>query len=234
MSLAAVGSPANGTQQANRTPPELTLWVMTRLAEMAIRLQRPTEAQRWFDAAFKLGITDQFLLGAYADFLLAQQRPAEVLALLANWERSDVLLLRLALAGKATGDQRAKNWATQMQDRLSAAAQRGDRLHEQEAARFELDVQGQKTAALAYASRNYEVQKEPRDAHILLRAALAAGDGAAAAPALAWLKQSGYQDPALAQLAQQLSALPGGSSPNSSSIAQPGASAGASRIGTKP
>ena len=35
------------------------------------------------------------------DFLLAQKRPKEVIELLKDWERSDVLLLRLALAGKA-------------------------------------------------------------------------------------------------------------------------------------
>ena len=184
--------------------PELLLWAYTRLAEMAIRLQKSDAAEQYFKSALKLGVIDQFLLGAYADFLLAQQRPAEVLTLLAGWERSDILLLRLALAGRTTNDARATDWTNQLRDRFQAAAQRGDRLHEQEAARFELDLQGNAAKALAAASSNYTVQKEPRDAEILMRTALAAGQAKAAQPALDWLRTSRYEDPPLDKLAQQL------------------------------
>ncbi|HWI80628.1 MAG TPA: hypothetical protein VNT59_01290 [Ramlibacter sp.] len=191
---------------ASDAPPALQLWVRTRLAEMAIRLRRFDEAQRHFQAALQLGITDQFLLGAYADFLLQQQRPADAIALLADWERSDILLLRLALAGRAANDKRAAGWAAQLRDRFDAAARRGDRLHEQEAARFELDVEGRPAKALELAARNYQAQKEPRDAAILMRAALAAGQPAAAKPALDWLRANRYEDPVLEALAQQLAA----------------------------
>ena len=190
---------------AKDVPPGLALWVRTRLAEMAIRLQRPDEAERHFKAALALGVTDQFLLGAYSDFLLSRKRPDEVMKLLADWERSDVLLLRLALAGKMAGDSRAKDWAAQLRDRFDAAALRGDRLHEQEAARFELDVEGDAKKALAYASRNYTAQKEARDAEILMRAAVAAKQPAAAEPAGAWLKANDYEDPVMVSLAAQLS-----------------------------
>jgi hypothetical protein len=192
---------------AGAVAPELVLWIRTRLAEMAIRLQRMDEAQSHFNEALKQGVTDQFLLGAYSDFLLLQQRPAEVMKLLADWERSDILLLRLALAGKAAKDPRAGGWADQLRDRFAAAALRGDRLHEQEAARFELDVQGHPDKAVELASRNYQAQKEARDAEILLRAALAAGQPKAAQPALDWLRSTGYEDPALGKLADQLAAL---------------------------
>ena len=189
---------------AGKVDAGLELWVQTRLAEMAIRLQRPDQAQAHFDQALQLGITDQFLLGAYADFLLLRHRPAEAIKLLADWERSDILLLRLALDGKAAGDSRAKGWADQLRDRFAAAALRGDRLHEQEAARFELDVENQPAKALELAARNYTAQKEARDAEILLRSALAAGQPKAAQPALDWLRTTGYEDPALATLASQL------------------------------
>lgn len=191
---------------AGPVAPELALWARTRLAEMAVRLQRWPEAEAHFKEALQLGVTDQFLLGAYADFLLQQKRPAEAVKLLADWERSDILLLRLALAGRALSDSRAAGWAAQLRDRFAAAARRGDRLHEQEAARFELDIEGNPGKALALAVRNYERQKEPRDAEILLRAALAAKDAKPAQPALAWLRTHGYQDPALSALAGQLGA----------------------------
>jgi Tfp pilus assembly protein PilF len=186
--------------------PELLLWAYTRLAEMAIRLQQNDAAESLLKSALNLGVIDQFLLGAYADFLLAQQRPAEVLKLLAGWERSDILLLRLALAGQATKDARATDWTSQLRDRFQAAAQRGDRLHEQEAARFELDLERNPAKALAAATSNYTVQKEPRDAEILMRAALAAKQAKAAQPALDWLRTSRYEDPTFDKLAAQLAA----------------------------
>jgi tetratricopeptide (TPR) repeat protein len=196
------------TAVATKPPPapELLLWAYTRQAEMAIRLQQNEVAENLFKSALKLGVTDQFLLGAYADFLLAQQRPAEVLKLLAGWERSDILLLRMAMAGQATKDSNATDWTSQLRDRFQAAAQRGDRLHEQEAARFELDLERNPTKALAAASSNYTVQKEPRDAEILMRTAIAAKQPKAAQPALNWLRTSRYEDPVFDKLAAQLAA----------------------------
>ena len=185
---------------------ELQVWQRTRLAEMALRLQRPAESENHLKAALKLGVTDQFLLGAHADYLLEQQRPAEVLQLLQGWERSDVLLLRLALAGQALKHPEAANWASQLRERFVAAAQRGDRLHEQEAARFALDIDKQPVQALALAQHNYTSQKEPRDAEVLMRTALAAQQPKAAQPALDWLRTSRHEDPRLQRLAAQLTA----------------------------
>ena len=189
-----------------KTDPGLLLWEDTRLAEMANRLGRFDKAQAYFTEAMALGVTDQFLLGAYSDFLLAQKRPVEVIKLLSDWERSDILLLRLALAGKDTRDPRAAGWATQLRDRFQAATLRGDRLHEQEAARFELDIENNPVKALKLASNNYAVQKEPRDAETLMRAALAAGQPKAAQPALDWMTSSGYEDPPMQALAVKLAA----------------------------
>ena len=59
---------------------------------------------------------------------------------------------------------------------------------------------------MALASRNYQIQKEPRDAEILMRAALAANQAQAAQPALDWLRSSRYEDPAISALATQLAA----------------------------
>ena len=187
--------------------PQLLLWQYTRLAEMAWRLERFDAAENYYNSALKLGITDQFLLGSYADFLLFKKRPKEVLVLLADWERSDILLLRLALAAKQSSDARAANFATQLRARFLEAAKRGDRLHEQEAARFELDVEQNPKKALVLASANYSTQKEPRDAEILMRAAinpLNAGNIKQARPALAWWRETGYQDPQISELANQL------------------------------
>ena len=191
-------------KQYAASPPELLLWQYTRLAEMALRLQRFEVAEGYYKSALALGITDQFLLGSYADYLLARKRPAEVLTLLADWERSDILLLRLAVAAKAANDSRAAGFAGQLRDRFEDAARRGDRLHEQEAARFELEIEGNSKKALTLASANYAAQKEPRDAEILMRAALGAGQAAQARAALAWWTASRHEDPVISSLATQL------------------------------
>jgi hypothetical protein len=192
-----------------KAAPELMLWELTRLAEMAIRLKRFDDAETYFQRALKLGVTDQFLLGAYADFLLLKKKPETVITLLADWERSDILLLRLALAGKATNHKKAADWASNLRDRFVEAAKRGDRLHEQEAARFELDIENNPKKALALATANYQHQKEPRDAEVLMRTALAAKDAAAAAPALTWLQQHKYEDAVLSDLAAGLAKIGG-------------------------
>jgi hypothetical protein len=53
------------------------------------------------------------------------------------------------------------------------------------------------------ASANYAVQREPRDARILLEAAIAAQDSASAQPALDWLRSSGFEDARLRRLSQE-------------------------------
>ena len=187
--------------------PQFALWVRTRLAEMAWRTGDAAAAERHFKAALALGVDDNFLLAAYADFLLEQRRAKDVVALLKRWARSDTLLLRLALAGRALGLPEAVAHARTLGARFAEAGLRGERLHLQEEARYLLDLKGDARAALAAASENYRTQREPRDALVLLEAALAARDPAAAAPALKWLEDSGFEEERFRRLAAQAKAL---------------------------
>ena len=185
----------------------MRLWVLTRLAEMSLRQGDVKQAEEHFRAALALNVRDQFLLAAYADFLLDQGRPAEVIALLRDWVRSDILLLRLALAEKALDAPAAKEHIQALKARFDAAALRGDKLHQQEEARFNLYLLGQKQKALALAQENWKLQREPRDARILLEAALAMKDPEVAQEALDWLERSGHEDPLLRRTAEKLKAL---------------------------
>jgi hypothetical protein len=182
----------------------LKLWIQTRLAEMALRQGSDELAERHFKAGLALGVTDGFILAAYADFLLDHGRPAEVVPLLRDWERSDILLLRLALAEQQVKLASAPAHIAMLKERFDASALRGDKLHQQEEARFHLYLQGDAPGALRLAGENYRLQREPRDARILMEAALAAKRLAAARPALDWLRASGYEDPRYAKLAQQI------------------------------
>ncbi len=187
--------------------PEFHVWVQTRLAEMAWRLGDFAAAERHFRKGLALGVDDNFLLAAYADFLLERGRAAEVVPLLSKWSRSDTLLLRLALAAATLKLAEGDKYARTLGDRFADAALRGEKLHLQEEARFLLDLKGDARAALAAASENYRTQREPRDALVLIEAALAARDPGAAAPALQWLESSGFEGARIRDAAAKLKAL---------------------------
>lgn len=189
-------------------PPNERLWALTRLAEAAQRLGRDAEAGAHFRQALALGIEDQYLLAAYAEFLLDAGRPQEVVDLLADKARNDVLLLRLALAEKVLGRPEAAGHQAAIQARMDAARLRGDKLHLSDEARFSLDFLGRPQEAVRLARENWDAgQHEPDDARILFEAALAARAPALAQPALDWLRASGVEDAKLAELAVRLRAL---------------------------
>ena len=171
---------------------------------MAWRLGDAALAERHFSDALKLGVTDNFLLAAYADFLLEQNRPKQVVALLKEWVRSDTLLLRLALAEQRLQLPEARAHAQALADRFAAAAVRGERLHMAEEARFLLEIKGDARAALAVGLENWKNQREPRDALVVLEAAAAARDAKAAAPVLRWLDESRFESERMRRAAAAL------------------------------
>ena len=67
-------------------------------------------------------------------------------------------------------------------------------LHLREEARFELEVRGDAATALGLALANWKIQKEPSDARLVLQAAVAANDPAAAADVLAFIEKTGLAD----------------------------------------
>ena len=179
------------------------LWLLTRLGEVAAWRGQTGQAEAHYREALGLGRDDGYLLAAWADFLLDAGRPAEVIEQLAGWEASDSLLLRLAEAGAALKRPDASRLAQMLDERFAAAGQRGDTTHRAEEARYRLRLRGDAAEALRLASENYRVQREPRDARILLEAAIAARDAGAAQVVRDWLRSSGFEDARLRRLGQE-------------------------------
>ncbi len=179
------------------------LWLLTRLAEVAVWRGQADQAEKHYREALSLGRDDGYLLAAWGDFLLDSGRPADVLKQLAGWEVSDGLLLRLAEAEAALKLPGAARLAKMLDDRFAAARQRGDTTHRAEEARYQLRLRGDAKEALRLAAENYQVQREPRDARILLEASIAAGDAAAARMARDWLASSGFEDARLRALGEK-------------------------------
>jgi Tfp pilus assembly protein PilF len=184
-------------------------WVQTLLAEMAARLGDDAAAEKWFRQAMAVGEPDSYLLGAYADFLLDHGRAQEVAKLLAGKGRIDALLLRQAIALKATGDANAGALAETLRQRFDAAMLRGDTVHQREQARFELVLRNDAHSAVKLALLNWKVQKEPADLRILAESAAASGDREAARVALDWVASSKIEDRTLAAALAKLRALTG-------------------------
>jgi len=171
-------------------------WALTLAAEIAARRGDFAAAERHFRAALALDPRDAYLKGAYADFLLDRNRPAEVLPLLRDDTRNDILLLRLALAEQRLPEQR-RAFAEHREDlaaRFDAARRRGDSMHRREEARFRLALENDPKGALALARANWAVQREPADLRILLEAARACGDADAQKVAGDWIAAHRLED----------------------------------------
>jgi Tfp pilus assembly protein PilF len=189
------------------------LWLLTRLGEVAAWQGQPAAAEHHYRQALALGQDDGYLLAAWADFLLDQRRPADVAQLLSAWEASDGLLLRLAEAEALLQRPAAAAHIQALDDRFAAAKLRGDTTHRAEEARFQLRLRKNPTLAVQLAAANYSEQKEPRDLRVLLEAALAAKDGAAAQAGRDGLRSSGFEDSYLRKLAAQTAQLPAAATP---------------------
>lgn len=184
--------------------PALLAWGQSVAAEITWMTGDEAGAERRFALAGR----DAPTLAARADLLLATGRPAAAVALLEGAGTSDPVLLRLAIAGAAAGDQRASGWAATLRERFAAARLGGVGTHRREEARFALEVEHDAAGALAIAVSNWAVQREPADALVLLAAARASGRPEAARPVLDHLRETGLADRRLAPIVASLETRP--------------------------
>lgn len=155
-------------------------WATKVLAELLETSGEHAAADRTYRQALAEGAADPHLLATYADFLLDQGRASEVPGLLHGWESVDALALRIA---EATRDP---DLTARLGRRFDAARSVGERLHQREAARFELRLRQRPREAVALARENWAIQREVADFRILAEAAAASGDAEALAEVAAW------------------------------------------------
>ena len=195
-------------------PVATLLWSRGVAAELAQRLGRTAAARRHFEEALRAmtaaSTTDPGLLASYADFLLDQGEYRQAQALLAPYQRQDSLLLRLTLAERAHGAAgdaasagAADEHARRLELRFQEMRERGDKSHLREQAMFELGIRHDAPRALQLMQQSWVFLREPVDARVYLRAAIAAKAPNAALPVREWLRQSGLED---ARLTPELAA----------------------------
>jgi Tfp pilus assembly protein PilF len=200
---------------ARKASPGFQAWIHGLMAEGAERLGDWPLVEMHYRQALKFLPQDNYLLVAYADFLLDRGRPKEILPLLADHTQSDTAFLRLALAELALRTPDAARYTWIMAARFEALKSRGSDYFGREESRFALQLEHDAPTALSLARRNWQLQRAPWDARVLLEAALAAHQPHAATEVLEFLKQTSLQDPIVSSLAQQVSAqlLDSGQSP---------------------
>jgi tetratricopeptide (TPR) repeat protein len=169
-------------------------WLYSEFGEMAVRLGRDDEAQHWFQEDVNLVPTDFYVRAAYADLLLRQGHPGEVLTLLQGQESFEPLLLRIAIAQRQLHDPQLTQNSARLKAAFAEEEQRGEAVHRREQARFLLEVEDQPTLSLAAALKNWAVQREPDDVLVLVNAAKAAGNPQAAKPAFDFIRAQGLSD----------------------------------------
>lgn len=189
---------------AGAQSPGYRAWIEGLMAESAERLGAWPLAESHYRAALALLPRDNFLLVAYADFLLDRSRPREVLALLADAAQSDAAFLRIALAQAALHSTDTARYTWIMAARFAALTARGSDFFGREQARFALELQHDPQSALDLARKNWQVQREPWDTRLLLAAALAAGEPGAANDVLEFRRRVKLEDPIVDGIVQDL------------------------------
>lgn len=191
---------------AAHASPGYRAWIQGLLAESSERLGEWSLAEGFYRSALRLQPEDNFLLVAYADFLLDRARPREVLPLLADHVQSDTAFLRLALAQAALHSTETPRYTWIMAARFEALRLRGSEYFGREESRFALQLQHDPQTALEMALRNWQVQRAPWDARVVLEAALAAGRPQAAVDTLYFIGETKLEDPIIEPMVRDLRA----------------------------
>jgi len=176
----SIGTSASITEQA-------FAWCV--LAEMSLRRGDPIKAEERFTRSLELEPGNSYALAAYCDLLLAMNRQREVLDRIESTTTNEALLTRRSLAANPPTNQ-LKQFAQQ----LSANG------HLRELALLQLAVLHEPEPALENALANWTKQKEPIDALLVLKAALAAGNLKVTEPVAEWIERNGLEDHQLQKL----------------------------------
>jgi len=198
------------TMAGGGTLGEERVWGLGILGDMAARLARWQEAARWYRQGLQTRPEDPLLVAGLADVWLERRDYARLRQVANPLRTRPALALRIAMADAAQGV--AGSEETARLGEWFAAGRRSGHRHEREEAMFRLRVTAETELGLSLALRNWDLQREPVDARLVLEGALAAGDPDAARPVLVWLDKTRLEDVRLAGLRRRIDAA--GSAPH--------------------
>lgn len=164
-------------------------WSAGVAAELAARLGHTDDATTWFRTAYELDGGNHFARLSYADWLLELGKRADAAAV-ASTGTSSADKLRLVLAN----GRRDSADALQLQLSWREAAERGERTHLRDQARFELTVLQDPVRAHATALDNFQDQREIEDALLLASTSFSRHDRRTLELVKAWKHERNHFD----------------------------------------
>jgi tetratricopeptide (TPR) repeat protein len=117
---------------------------------------------------------------------------------------SDALLVQSLLASRGLKDRNEVKLDKLIAARLATQALRNESLIERPKLIYLIDYGKDPVAGLKLSIDNWQLQQEPRDAVLFVKAALLTQQASSAQPVLAWAEKTKYTDPQLAALLLQL------------------------------
>ena len=183
------------------------LWAHVLLAEIAARKGNKINAEKHYKMALSLNPDDNYLLASYSDFLLDENKPEEVINLLKKKTKSDSLFLRLIIAEKKMNSPGVESHTNELKTRFLENSKRGENIHEREEAIFNLAISNNPALALELAQKNWQKQKEPIDARIFLKSAIAANKKNTTKPVIEFINQTMIEDIHLIKLAEEIKGI---------------------------
>lgn len=177
--------------------PALHGWARGLLGEIAMLQGDTATARRQFQAvvdADPLALRERMLL---ADVLLAEDLPAEAMAVLAPAIPADGVLIRRVIAARAMGDTAlAAADTAELAARFTQNIDLGLTAHAREETLYFLHIAQDPAMALQRALVNWDLQHEIEDAQLLVDAAVFADQPQAAVPVVRWFEEQSVVAPA--------------------------------------
>lgn len=180
-------------------------WTLATMAEIATRLGDMNTAEFHFKQVVNDASGDAYIKVRYADFLLQQQRPNDLLKQFPIPYEDQALLLRQVHAARLLNNQaQIEKYQSHLSQRLNLPSQdlQQDDASLQAAilAYYYLNIDQQPEQALYYANLNWETQKASEDLRLLLRTALLTNDTKTLKIIQQWREKTGLEDIVLEDL----------------------------------
>lgn len=191
-------------EKTPEAPPAQRAWALAVLADIEVRLGEQDAALETFRETVELGPPSAYLLGAYADLLLERGRYAAVLELIDADTDRDPLLLRRVIAERASDTPGWEDRSAALAERFAASRALQDEGHLREEARYWLTLGDRPDEALRFARANWNVQRLPEDARLVVEAALRNGAPKEAAEVVAFVDRTQLEDVRLEHLLARL------------------------------
>jgi hypothetical protein len=193
--------------EERRTNIAMKKFALTVLADIKTGLGDWATTTRYYQQVIAAGSADVATVAAYADILLALNKPKDVLDLLEDQGSADIVVLRQAIAAKRLGDPRLAQWQAILADRFAANQSSGNSVHQREEARYLLEVRDEAVAARSTSSASAGSFCTEKFSSASGSAAIAAKKPQAAQPVLDHVQATGLKDQRLEPLIAKLSAM---------------------------